>query len=610
MIRKGLDRLKKQGRSYLSKKPISRWPMILRVRQALKQYQAKEGHTFDISTPELYTEKIVWYKLFYRHPDMTRMYDKYLFKDYIEEKLGPGWTAPLYGMWTDVAGLERDWDSLPDAFCLKSNCSSYGKNIRFIYDKQHAEKQSIFTEISKWLDPLNTGKNTYNWAYRKITPRIIAEELLVGKVGLPDDYKILCFDGTPSYIVCVSNRFIKGKNASEAIYDTAWNKLPVIRRGRQSGDYERPQSLQQMLEISAKLSKGFPQIRVDFYEVKDRLYIGELTLYAGTQFESAEWDKKFGEKFVLPKSALAKTMGLLQKINRRVRRWFQKPISQWPMDKRVARAMRNYELLHGHSFDLAHPVLFTEKREWYRLFYEHPDMNRIYDKYLFKNYIEEKLGLGWTASLYGMWTRVRDLERDWDSLPNSFCLKSNCSSLGKNVIFVRDKNNVDKMELFKRVRGWLDPMNTMINSCNRAYYGVTPRIIAEKLLEGKGNQLYDYKVMCFSGKADHILATADRFPLEADNLAYTFYDLCWNKLPVTTPGHENRDVPRPEHLEEMIEVAERLSKGFPHIRVDYYDTADGIYIGEMTLYSSPTYEQPEWDFRLGELFVLPDTEGI
>ncbi len=58
--------------------------------------------------------------------------------------------------------------------------------------------------------------------------------------------------------------------------------------------------------------------------------------------------------------------------------------------------------------------------------------------------------------------------------------------------------------------------------------------------------------MCFGGKADHILATADRFPLEENNLVYTFYDLCWNKLPVTTPGHENRDVPRPEHLEEII----------------------------------------------------------
>ena len=58
--------------------------------------------------------------------------------------------------------------------------------------------------------------------------------------------------------------------------------------------------------------------------------------------------------------------------------------------------------------------------------------------------------------------------------------------------------------------------------------------------------------MCFGGKADHILATANRCPLEEDNPVYTFYDLCWNKLPVTIHGHENRDVPRPEHLEEMI----------------------------------------------------------
>ena len=608
MIRKVYNYLKERCGHYLSKRPVSRWPMILRVRQAMRQYNANEGHTFDLSAPKLFTEKIVWYKLFYRHRDMTRIYDKYLFKDYIAEKLGPGYTAKLYGMWTDVRELERDWDSLPDTFCLKSNCSSLGQNIRFIFDKQYVEKQSLFMEVSEWLDPLNTGINSYNWAYRKITPRIIAEELLVGKAGLPGDYKILCFDGIPSYIVCVSDRFIKGKNPSESIYDTAWNKLPVVRRGRQNRNYEQPQYLQQMLKLSAKLSKGFPQIRVDFYETKDKLYIGELTLYAGTQFESPEWDKRFGERFILPKSALANTMGFLQKIKRRVYRWFQKPISKWPIDKRVDRAMRNYTLLHGHSFDLAHPVLFTEKREWYRLFYKHPDMIRIYDKYLFKAYIEEKLGPGWTAPIYGMWTRVRDLERDWDSLPNSFCLKSNCSSLGKNVVFVRDKNCVDTKALFQKVKSWLDPMNTMINSCNRAYYGVTPRIMAEKLLTAKDEQLYDYKVMCFGGKPDHILATADRFPLEADNLAYTFYDLAWNKLPVTTPGHENRDVPCPEHLEEMIKVAERLSKGFPHIRVDFYDTTDGLRIGEMTLYSSPTYEQREWDLRLGELFVLPNTE--
>ena len=294
-----------------------------------------------------------------------------------------------------------------------------------------------------------------------------------------------------------------------------------------------------------------------------------------------------------------------EKVKGLVSRPFQKPISKWPEEKRVAKAMGLYEKKTGSTFDLAHPTLFTEKRTWYLLFYEHPDMTRLYDKYLFKSYVEEKLGSGWTAPLYGMWTRVRDLERDWDSLPDSFCLKSNCSSLGKNVVFVRDKRSVDKKALFRKAKKWLDPMNTGINSCNRAYHGVTPRIIAEKLLTGKNGQLNDYKVMCFGGKADHFLATADRFPLAADNLAYTFYDLGWNKLPVTSPGHENRDVPRPEHLEKMIQVAEKLSKGFPHIRVDFYDTTDGLYIGEMTLYSSPAYEQPEWDLRLGNLFELP-----
>ena len=85
MIRKVYNYLKERCGHYLSKRPVSRWPMILRVRQAMRQYNANEGHTFDLSAPKLFTEKIVWYKLFYRHRDMTRIYDKYLFKDYIAE---------------------------------------------------------------------------------------------------------------------------------------------------------------------------------------------------------------------------------------------------------------------------------------------------------------------------------------------------------------------------------------------------------------------------------------------------------------------------------------------------------------------------------------------
>ena len=299
---------------------------------------------------------------------------------------------------------------------------------------------------------------------------------------------------------------------------------------------------------------------------------------------------------------------LLGKVKRLVLRPFQKPASRWPIEKRIAGAMGYYERQEGHTFDLSHPELFTEKRIWYALFFEHPDMTRIYDKYLFKGYIEEKLGPGWTAPLYGMWTDMRSFKRDWDSLPNSFCLKSNCSCLGKNVAFVRDKNCVDTKALFQKVKRWLDPMNTMINSYNRAYYGVTPRIMAEKLLAGNNGQLYDYKVLCFGGKPDHFMGTADRFPREQHGLSYTYYDFAWNKLPVTTPGYRNEDIPRPQGLAVMIELAEKLSKGFPFVRVDFYDTTEGVVLGEMTLYPSPNYDQKEWDMYLGRKFILP-SEG-
>ncbi len=297
-----------------------------------------------------------------------------------------------------------------------------------------------------------------------------------------------------------------------------------------------------------------------------------------------------------------------RKIKRILLRPFQKPVSQWPLEKRVIKAMRDYIRREGHTFDLEHPVLFTEKRLWYGLFFEHPDLTRLYDKFLFKGYVEEKLGPGWTAPLYGMWTDLRSFKRDWDSLPDAFCLKSNCSSLGKNLKHIQDKNSVDKRALFREVKKWLNPLHTGINGYFRAYFGITPRIIAEKLLTAKGDQLYDYKILCFGGKPDHFLATADRFPLEAGNLAYTFYDLSWNKLPVTTPGHENRDIPRPEHLEDMIRMAEKLSQGFPFVRVDFYDTTDGAVIGEMTLYSSANYDQRDWDLELGKKFILPNQQ--
>ena len=107
MIKKLLKNIRGRFAGYLAKKPVNRWPIVLRARWAMKQYKKLEGHTFDLAHPELFTEKIVWYRLFYRHPDMTRIYDKYLFKDYIAEKLDRAAVRHVDGRAGAGSGLGR-----------------------------------------------------------------------------------------------------------------------------------------------------------------------------------------------------------------------------------------------------------------------------------------------------------------------------------------------------------------------------------------------------------------------------------------------------------------------------------------------------------------------
>ncbi len=298
----------------------------------------------------------------------------------------------------------------------------------------------------------------------------------------------------------------------------------------------------------------------------------------------------------------------VEKVKGLTSRPFQKPYSQQSLEKCAAFAMQSYERFEGRTFDLNHPALFTEKQVWYKLFYEHPDLVRIHDKYLFKDYIAEKLGPGYTAPLYGVWTDMRRFRRDWDSLPDSFCLKSNCSFAGRNVLFIHDKKSEDKQKLFRQVCSWLNPMNTCINTTFRVYRTVMPRIMAEKLLSGEHGVLNDYKVYCFDGKPDIIGAVADRFS-GGEGGSFSYYDLAWSRLPVTKKGYPSTDVPRPRHLDEMIQLASRLAAGFPFIRVDFYESEGRVLVGEMTLFSGNHFNQREFDLELGKKFNLPEEKA-
>lgn len=118
--------------------------------------------------------------------------------------------------------------------------------------------------------------------------------------------------------------------------------------------------------------------------------------------------------------------------------------------------------------------------------------------------------------------------------------------------------------------------------------------------------LFDYKFWCFGGRVEYIQFLENR----AHGLKMAFFDRDWNLMPfVYSYPRNERPVPRPDNLQEMIMLAEALAEGFPHVRVDFYRLDDGrVLFGEMTFTSMSGYckwDPPEADLEMGRLFDLP-----
>ena len=285
--------------------------------------------------------------------------------------------------------------------------------------------------------------------------------------------------------------------------------------------------------------------------------------------------------------------------------------SKWPVSKLVKGNMDLYESRHGYRFDINNPVTFTEKLQWYKIYYDNGHLEKVVDKAFFKDYIKEKLGEGYTIPMYNVYSSVKELLTDWDNLPEEFVLKSTVQSDGRFIEVIRKKSEVNREELKAEVKKWFNPYNTLVNSFCRAYYRAQPRVLAEQYMSQFNDQLYDYKFFCFNGQIECVYVAMDHFM--EDDYPITFYDLDWNKLDVQYGEHKVGDAPKPAHFEEMKEIAQKLSQGFPFIRVDFFDTDDRLYMAELTFYPEggmTPYYPISFNQKLGDLFILPNRSNI
>ncbi len=266
------------------------------------QYRVKFGRKLNLKSPERFTEKIQWYKLYYKNPVMPQCSDKYMVRDYVRAKGLGHILTDLHGVFEQPEDIRLE--SLPDKFVMKLSNGS-GTNL-LCTDKSKLVESEVIREFQQFVFKVkaNLGRE---WPYMQAKPRIIVEQLLEDEAHINNavnDYKIFCYDGKPEYVICISDRY--SEQCNHLVYDTNWNKIRVASEGaRVDEDAPKPENLQEMLDVAAKLSEDFPFARIDLYSLENRIYFGEITFYPWSgymEFEPEEFDFVLGEKFALRKS--------------------------------------------------------------------------------------------------------------------------------------------------------------------------------------------------------------------------------------------------------------------------------------------------------------------
>ena len=256
--------------------------------------------------------------------------------------------------------------------------------------------------------------------------------------------------------------------------------------------------------------------------------------------------------------------------------------------------------------NLKNPIRYTEKLQWYKLYYKDQLMARCADKYTVQEYLKGR-GFGDILNeIYAVYDSVNDI--DFNKLPNEFVLKRTNGGGGNDVIICNDKSKLDIESVRKKMRTWTEVSS---NGGGRewVYYKIRPRIIAEKLIHTNDNDLVDYKFFCFNGKAYCLYVINGRKLGEEIKLG--IFDMEFNQLPYFR-GDENMmtSAPvKPENFGKMVKIAETLSEYFPHARVDLYNVKGIIIFGELTFFDGSgyqNYESDEYDFILGDQFKLPE----
>lgn len=260
----------------------------------------------------------------------------------------------------------------------------------------------------------------------------------------------------------------------------------------------------------------------------------------------------------------------------------------------------------GYDLDLDKPKTFNEKLQWLKLYDRRPEYTTMVDKYEVKAYVSDRIGEQYIIPTLGVWNHFDEI--DFDELPDRFVLKCTHDSGGLSIC--KDKVNWNKAAAKEKLEKSLK-RNYYYAGREWPYKNVTPRIIAEQYMQDEGvsgnTDLTDYKFYCFNSNVDCVMVCYDR---GTGDTKFYFFDPEWKLKRINKRGKEapsDFSLPKPVCIDEMFEIAAKLSKNIPFVRVDLYQSNNQVYFGEMTFYPQSGWDPnylPETDLYFGSLIDL------
>lgn len=264
-----------------------------------KVFRIEFGRGMDLNNPRTFNEKIQWLKIYNHNPEYTMMVDKIEVRKYIEKTIGEEYLIPCLGIWDSAEDI--DFDALPNQFVLKCNHNS-GTGMCICKDKTKIDFKKVQNGLDKGLRE-NFYLHAREWPYKNVKRRIIAEQFMGNNLI---DYKFYCFNGEPKFLyVALANITDGKKDDLLSFYTLDWKPAPFYRKDHKPFPYKinKPDSLDEMLNIARILSEDIPFVRVDLYEVEGKIFFSELTFSPGGgfgQFYPQIWEEKIGGWLELP----------------------------------------------------------------------------------------------------------------------------------------------------------------------------------------------------------------------------------------------------------------------------------------------------------------------